>query len=191
MTSTQEFSERMDIAESLIARVEQVGGGLLLQGRKLHVSNVKQDYPDLFNEVVRNAKAIAEYLEAFPPISETVLKEYTWLSEFAEEFARTAWRRLGALTDQEANEFYLLASSALEETTSKVEPGLGVLMAIADALTESRMEIEREAERRAARDDVPAEDWATVLELNAKRRAEKGEWRKPTKTVEVGNDLPF
>lgn len=183
------FSDRMDLAQSLLNHVERLGGEVLLEGRKLRLRNVDAD---LIDEVAKNAKAIAEYLSIEPAeISEKVLREYRWLSEFAEEFARTAWRRIGSFSDREANEFYNLVAVEFNETSSKVEPGLGVLMAIADALTNDRIEMDRRAHELAKRDGVPASAWRSNLEYSAKRRAEQGAWRRSEKVIEVGDGIPF
>lgn len=184
------FSDRMNVAQALIGRVERFGGEVLLEGKKLRLRNVVD--PDIIDEVKKNARAIAEYLAIEPAeISEKVLREHRWLSEFAEEFARTAWRRIGGFSDREASEFYNLVATEFNETPSKVEPGLGALMAIADALNNDRIELDRRAHELAQRDGASVSAWRTCLEYDAKCRAQRGTWKRSEEVIEVDDDLPF
>lgn len=64
-------------------------------------------------------------------------------------------------------------------------------MAIADALTNDRVELDRRARDLARRDGVAVSAWRFSLKYSAKRRAEQGTWKRPENVIEVGDDLPF
>jgi hypothetical protein len=194
----QGFQERMDTAENLVELVRFKGGDILLldDGRlelKAIETPLPEADPDLFARVKTNAKAIAEYLSIEPaPISDKAGEEYRWLSEFAHEFARTAWRRVGQLSEREAMDFYGLVSTEFNDCQTKIEPGMGALMAIADALIEQTIEIDQKCQAYALRDGVPVEQWESVLRKAARQRAEKGEWKEAPGVRAGGDDgLPF
>lgn len=191
-----DFEERMALAESIISTVEYWGGEIVMDGAKLVVRNIHR-VPERDLKAVRDERvAIADYLSiSAQPVSERAAKEYRWLREFAEEFGRTAWRRIGGFTDQEATDFYGLVSTEYNESASKVEPGLAALMGIADALTEHRQELERRAGRLAARDGVASQEWMRTLQAGAESNAKRGSWRNPNKPATEGiiddDDFPF
>lgn len=172
------FCDRMDTAEDVIRRVEAVGMAVELDDGKLRVKNGASN-PQLVEEVRRNRHAIAEWL-SIPPaeVSQRVVTELAWLREFAEEFAITAWRRLGKLTEQEALEFYnIVAVEYHDDNTPKVEPGLAALMAVLDARLQQHIDADRLAQERAQRDGCDPAEWAKAIELQRESMAKEGRWR--------------
>lgn len=107
-----DFTDRMDRAEDIIRRVRAAGMDIELSGGKLLIRTFYDLHSALREEVRQNRKSVAEWLEIPPAeVSERARSEYEWLREFAEEFARMAWRRIGGFSDQEANEFYSLVAT--------------------------------------------------------------------------------
>lgn len=177
-----EFSARMERAEEIIRRARDLGMSIELSDGKLLIRNwnVTDDVRfELRYEVKQHARDIAEWL-SIPPadVTDRVAAEYDWLREFAEEFARTAWRRLGRLPENEFIQLYNLAVAEYDDDKPpKIEPGLAALMAIADARMEQCIDIARRAEVLAQRDGSDPEDWAQVLASNAEIMAREGRWR--------------
>jgi len=173
-----DFNERMDRAEDIIRRAREAGMDIELSDGKLVICNAPKDL-DLRDEIVRCRKDIAEWL-SIPPaeVTDRVMAEFTWLREFAEEFAKTAWRRLGCLTESEVIQFYNLASAdSHDENASRIEPGRDALIAVADARLEQIIDRDRVAHERGLRDECDPSEWMVALELSAARLAKEGRWK--------------
>lgn len=126
-----------------------------------------------------------------PDASCRVQLEYEWLREFSEEFARTAWRRLGDLSEDEVLHFYGLVQREHDDWESpQMQPGFSVMMAIAEARIQQIIDIQRRADEASERHGSDRQDEVAVMEASARIMAKRGEWRSRKKERAVA-DLPF
>lgn len=127
-----------------------------------------------------------------PDASDRVHLEYKWLREFSEEFARTAWRRLGDLSEDEIQYFYDLVHGEHDDLADpKMEPGFSVMMAIAEARIQHIIDIQRRADDASERYGSDQRDEAAMRAAFAHRIAKEGRWRREKKERMADADLPF